>query len=203
MWRAFTVFAAVAGVAMLVVAGYVAWIVQEAPDAKTFRNASAAMDSTLLTGDRFTVIRYRDANAALAAAKFGLVVAHAYPPEPSKQFVKRLVGLPGDTLAMVAGRLRRNGRTVDEPYAWHEEPLDGPDRTRNDWGPLVVPDGKFFVLGDNRDSSLDSRYWGFVAADQLLGEVGRVYFSRDPATGAIRWRRFGLKPNAGLRDRAR
>ena len=63
--------------------------------------------------------------------------------------------------------------------------------TLNNWGPLVVPGGMYFVLGDNRAMSLDSRFRGFVPADQVIGRVHRTMFSRDPETGRIRWRRLG------------
>jgi len=129
--------------------------------------------------------------------------------------VKRIVGLPGDTLAMVNGRLRVNGKTVAEPYAWHEDSTVDPasdefnwqrahlvdpaardsahySPSRNTWGPILVPPGMYFVLGDNRDNSLDSRYWGFLPAQDILGEARRVYFSKD-STGHIRWSRLGRR----------
>lgn len=118
---------------------------------------------------------------------------HAWPPDTSRRYLKRVVGLPGDTIAMAKGVLLVNGRRVVEPYAWHADSTPAqpvPEMswmrefsvvsaqrhqnraaTRNDWGPIVVPPDAWFVLGDNRDSSLDSRYWGFVSAGQLLGRV--------------------------------
>jgi signal peptidase I len=113
----------VLGAVAFSVAAYVMWIVRDAAGGAVFRNASVAMDSTLLAGDRFTVESYPDARVAQARARHGAIVAHTYPPDSTKSFVKRLVGLPGDTLAMVAGVLHRNGRVVDEPYAWHAEPV--------------------------------------------------------------------------------
>ena len=181
------------GAVAVTVTAYVLWIVGDVAGGTVFRNSSGAMDSTLLAGDRFTVEPFPDARVAQSRARHGVIVAHTYPPDSTKSFVKRLVGLPGDTLAMVGGVLRRNGRVVDEPYAWHAEPVSDSGPTRNDWGPLVVPPGAYFVLGDNRDNSLDSRYWGFVKTNHLRGEVRRVYFSRDPESGAIRWRRLGRR----------
>ncbi len=119
---------------------------------------------------------------------------------------------------MTDGRLWVNGRQLDEPYAWHAEPtrdpvvdefrwqrrfLVGPGAldtagytpSRNNWGPLVVPVHNVFVLGDNRDNSLDSRYVGFVPESDVAARVDRIYFSRDPGTAAIRWRRFGRRPH--------
>ena len=144
----------------------------------------------------------------------GSLIMHAYPPDPSKQFVKRIVGLPGDTLAMVHGSLAINGKAVTEAYAWHVDSVADPvfpdfkwqrryvvgaaagDTTsyrpsRNNWGPVALPPEQYFVLGDNRDNSLDSRFWGFLTANDIIGQPRRVYFSQDPATGRIRWSRFG------------
>ena len=171
---------------------------------ESFRNVSPGMQPTLLKGEYFTISR-----RTLGVPHRRQLIAHAWPPDPSKQFVKRIVAVPGDTVAMVRGKLVLNGHTIDEAYAWHEEgELDpvshdfarqriGPtsrdtarNAARDNWGPLVVPVDRYFVLGDNRDNSLDSRYWGFVPIEHILGEVRRIYFSRD-STGHIRWSRLG------------
>lgn len=201
---------------------YAAWLGLDAgADGLASKNVSGAMEPTLLRGDYFTARRLPAGRAALR----GEVVVHEYPPDPSKRFVKRVVGLPGDTLAMRRGTLVVNGRPVAEAYAWHADAAERarptlavatddflwqrdylvvPRRTsgpaaaayqpsRDDWGPLVVPPDSYFVLGDNRDQSLDSRYWGFVARARVVAEVRRVYFSRDPSSGRIRWSRFGRR----------
>ena len=142
------------------------------------------------------------------------MIVFEFPVDPSKNFVKRLVGVPGDTLAMRDGVLERNGRAQQEQYVVHTEPgvdpvndefrwqrghlvktavaadapasvggyADGPGYrpSRNNWGPLVVPAHHFFVLGDNRDNSLDSRYWGFVPDSLLRGTPLVVYYSFAP-----------------------
>ena len=143
-----------------------------------------------------------------------------WPKDRTKNFVKRLVGLPGDTLAMRDGILIRNGVALAEPYVTHSDPEADPvwdefrwqsdflvrtadaavgyHPSRNNWGPLIVPSGNYFVLGDNRDNSLDSRYWGFVADSLVRGQPLVVYYSYDP-DGAVkldwltrvRWKRFG------------
>jgi signal peptidase I len=180
--------------------------------ARSLRNVSRAMEPALLAGDLFTVRRWSP--QSLRAISRGVVIVHRFPLDPTKQFVKRVVGLPGDTVAMVRGAFRINGRLLAEPYAWNADSasdptwddfkwqrdyLAGPSMgdtshyrpSRNNWGPIAVPSGHFFVLGDNRDNSLDSRYWGFLTATDIVGQPRRVYFSRDPETGRIRWSRIG------------
>jgi signal peptidase I len=133
--------------------------------------------------------------------------------------VKRLVGLPGDTLAMHDGVLTLNGTSQAERYVRHTDPdvdpageefrwqraflvptaeARGSHPSRNNWGPLVVPERSYFVLGDNRDNSLDSRYWGFVPDSLVRGRPMFVYYSYAPDTSSefswvtkIRWGRLG------------
>jgi signal peptidase I len=202
---------------VIVVAGYVTFIVGDAMGESdsflAYRNVTGAMDPTLLSGETFTVTSLRGEKGELLPVRRGDVVAHRWPPDPSKIFAKRVVGVPGDTIEMRLGKLRVNGRDAVEPHAWHEEPDTDPvaedfswqraflvgaasrDTTtyhpsRNTWGPILIPPGRFFVLGDNRDHSLDSRYWGLLPADDIIGRARRVYRSSDPRTG-IRWRRLG------------
>jgi len=137
--------------------------------------------------------------------------------------VKRLVGMPGDTLEMRVGVLQRNGRAEAEPYIQRVDSASDPadpemrgwqlsyllpevDResyrpSRDNWGPIVVPAGQYFVMGDNRDNSYDSRYWGFVDRRVIRGRPLFVYYSFDreswralPFLTAIRWGRIGSQP---------
>ena len=207
------VLAAIGGAFVVVVVAYIVFVSLDAAPGDAFFNPTRAMEPTLLVGERFTV-RMIDQVRGVEIRR-GELVMHAWPVDRSKRFVKRIVGLPGDTLAMVGGILRVNGSVVTEPYAWHEESavdpasdefrwqrahLVGPaardsaqySPSRNNWGPILVPPGMYFVLGDNRDNSLDSRYWGFLPGEDVLAEVRRVYFSRD-STGHIRWSRLGRR----------
>lgn len=202
---------------------------------EAYKIPSASMEHTLLVGDFLLVnklvygaeIPFAGARLpAIRAPQRGDVIVFEYPIDPSKSFVKRLVGLPGDTVAMRDGQLRRNGVSPNEQYVQHIEPnvdpladefrwqsayrVAGPFEaqpigrdslyrpSRNNWGPLVVPPHHFFVLGDNRDNSLDSRYWGFVPDSALRGTPLFVYYSflPDSASGfawltRIRWSRLG------------
>ncbi len=160
---------------------------------------------------------------ALRAPANGDVVVFTWPADHSKNFVKRIVGSAGDTLEMRDGDLVRNGAAVPEPYAVNEQLGYDPSGeefrwqrdflvrgarasqrayhpSRNNWGPLVVPDGHFFVLGDNRDNSLDSRYWGFLPDTLVRGQPLFVYYSFAPDSSEsldwvtrVRWQRLGTR----------
>ncbi|MDH5590842.1 MAG: signal peptidase I [Gemmatimonadota bacterium] len=194
---------------------------------EAFKIPTGSMESTLLVGD-FLLVNKAAFGAripftgvhlpALADPERGAVVVFTPPHDPSKHYVKRLVGIPGDTLEMRDKVLYRNGFEVREPYVqhrdrrrdtvhpdmrWQSNHLVASTRhryqpTRDNWGPLVVPHGQFFVLGDNRDNSEDSRYWGFVPRGALTGRPWIVYFSYDSKGRGpvgwwqgVRWSRMG------------
>lgn len=136
-------------------------------------------------------------------------------PESDAEVLGRIVGTAGDTLAMRDGRLYVNGQRVDEPYitwsssgeqthSWMEWQAASPPAvtdavaastpTTRNWGPLVVPAEQVFILGDHRNSSLDSRYRGFSDVRDLVGRPARIYFSWDSEKREVRWNRLGLFP---------
>ncbi len=195
---------------------------------EAFKIPTGSMEHTLLIGDWLLVnkavygAQVPFTNARLPAFQdpdHRDVVVFRYPLDESESYVKRLIGLPGDTVAMRGGALYVNGRRQDEPYVRHIQP--GSDRydpqfdwqrgylapgtdvaayrpTRDNWGPIVVPGGEYFVMGDNRDNSLDSRYWGFVEHRLIRGQPLFIYYSYDagklrplPWLTEIRWRRLG------------
>lgn len=150
----------------------------------------------------------------------GDVIVFAYPKNPDLNYVKRVIGLGGDRVEMREGQVRVNGELLTETYVQRVDPMrdisdpefswqrryfvgsrDDPRAvhpTRDNWGPLRVPAGKYFVLGDNRDNSADSRYWGFVDGGAVKGRPMVVYFSYDreahdalPWLTDIRWSRLG------------
>ncbi len=184
---------------------------------QAFRIPSGSMEPTLLIGDFIFVSLVPD-----YAPQRGDLVVYLSVEEEGLKALKRVVGVPRDTLLMVDDRLSINGRNIDEPYlaapapdarqddavmleqmaTWQRPYLvqANPDYRPNgaNWGPLVVPAGEYFVLGDNRHASYDSRYWGFLPADHILGRPRSVYYSYDPtsyrflpALTAVRWSRIG------------
>lgn len=196
---------------------------------ESYHIPSGSMEHTLLVGDWLFV------NKALYGAEVPLLHTHLPPvraPRPGdvvvfeakqhrgEMIVKRLIGLPGDTLAMRSGRLIRNSQLIEEPYAVHGDPSETAEPWRGvmrewqlphvvgdtagyrpdlqNWGPLVVPAESLFVLGDNRENSLDSRFWGFLPRENLRGSPMFVYYSYDagssdalPWVTDVRWGRVG------------
>lgn len=122
----------------------------------------------------------------------GDTIVFVYPEDPDKDFIKRVVGIPGDVIEIRNKQLFRNGQPVDEedePYAQHLEPLrPGP---RDNWGPETVPERHVFVLGDNRDRSYDSRFWGFVPYENIHGKAFIIYWSWDGEDTWVRFNRIG------------
>ena len=121
--------------------------------------------------------------------KVGDIIVFRYPKDRSLDYIKRIVGVPGDTLEMRNKVLYRNGVEVQEPYTQHSQPLimiPG----RDNWGPITVPADKFFALGDNRDDSADSRFWGFLDRNDIRGKAWRIYWSADGLSN-IRLNRIG------------
>jgi len=112
----------------------------------------------------------------------GDIVVFRYPKNPSETFLKRVTATGGDHLEIRDGVLYVNSEPVQEPYAVHHAPVHSSEES---WGPTVVPEGKLFVMGDNRDNSSDSRDWGFVPVQNVIGEPLFVYWSYDAPTA--RW----------------
>jgi signal peptidase I len=148
--------------------------------AEAFRIPGGAMEPSVLPGDYLYAVPLRRARIDRGAP----VIYRA----DGQTRLHRVAGLPGDTVAVEGGRLIRNGRRVAEAYT-RTEPVPPGEPTR--WGPVVVPSSHVVVLGDNRWMSEDSRAFGPVPLDSVLRRPTRVYFSRDPETGGVRWERTG------------
>jgi signal peptidase I len=184
---------------------------------EAYRIPTGSMENTLLVGD-FLLVNKSIYGARVPGTEIrigpfrepalGDVVVFHPPHEPNRNYVKRVVGTPNDTLEMREKRLYRNGFLADEPWARHDDDRGDsvhPDMrwqsgyliasnrpkyqpTRDNWGPIVVPPDRYFVLGDNRDNSEDSRYWGFVEREKIRGQPWRVYYSfEQSSSGALPW----------------
>ncbi|SJZ55598.1 signal peptidase I [Trichlorobacter thiogenes] len=156
---------------------------------KAYKIPSKSMEPTLLVGDHILVDRSQPARTP----KRGDIIVFKYPESPSKEFVMRVVALSGDTVEIKDKTFYLNGKILPESYAVHqEETLFPPDQNpRDNLAPIKIPNDSYFVLGDNRDRSYDSRFWGTVSKDKLSGTVKSIYWSWDSANGAVRWDRFG------------
>lgn len=198
-----------------IVIALVVWFLFTTFILQAFHIPSSSMENTLLIGDVLYV------NKMLYGAKLPLVgirlpaireprrgelVVFDSVEEPGLKVVKRLVGVPGDTLAMEDGRLLRNGAPAEEPFVapgnrrqevddvarqqirrWHVGRLVGRDTAgyapdADNWGPIAVPDSAYFVMGDNRKESYDSRFWGFLPRRNIRGRPVIIYYSYDPDT---------------------
>ncbi|MGZ3692828.1 MAG: signal peptidase I [Bdellovibrionota bacterium] len=177
----------------------------------SFQIPSESMVPTLLVGDRLVADGWSFWHQAPAR---GEVVVFDYPKDPTIKYVKRIVGIPGDTIEVKDGELylngkiveqERSGRTVDPVGGWQPvefmENLGGVRhivyRTQpmlvEKYGPMKVPPDNYFMMGDNRDRSNDSRFWGFVRRDQIVGRMAYVYFSWDSESSKLRTDRLGLQ----------
>ncbi|HSM52394.1 MAG TPA: signal peptidase I [Thermoanaerobaculia bacterium] len=181
---------------------------------KTFFIPSGSMEDTLLIGDHLFVNRFVFAPAPTAferallpvrVPKRGDIVIFRSPEKPTVDLVKRCIGLPGDTIQIVDKRLFVNGERVeDDGLALYRDPRTFPNRSslpeeyrlRDQFGPFRVPDGEYFFLGDNRDRSYDSRFWGTVPEHYLKGRAFVIYWSWAGGTSDGTWRGWGQR----LRD---
>jgi len=150
---------------------------------------SGSMMDTLLIGDYIMVNRFVYAPSSfgwerrllpLRSVRRGDVVVFKKPDEPETDYIKRVIGLPGETVELRAGMLLIDGRPVEEPYVREDYRRRDP---RRDFGPLPIPPGQYLVLGDHRDNSEDSRAWGLVPAHLMKGRALLVWWSFEEAPG--------------------
>jgi signal peptidase I len=152
---------------------------------QAYKIPSGAMEPTLLIGDDILV------NKRLRNPQRGDVIVFIFPADRTKEFVKRVVAVGGDSIEIRNGATSLNGQPMTEAHARFE--IASGDRSatspRDNFGPVTVPAGKLFVMGDNRDRSYDSRFWGFVDQTDVEGRVLYVYWSRDLENGSsrVRW----------------
>ena len=161
---------------------------------QAFKIPTGSMEDNLKVGDHIVVNKfiYGPKGEGLLASLLpqrdverGDVVVFRYPLQPDTDFVKRVVGLPGETLEIREKRILIDGVPLAEPYVVHDDPqtypagpfLPEPYRSRDHYGPFRIPEGEYFAMGDNRDRSSDSRYWGTVPRSLIKGRAFMVYWS--------------------------
>jgi signal peptidase I len=174
---------------------------------------TGSMEDTLLIGDHLLVDKLAYAPSGpvskyvlpYSEPKRGDIIVFRYPVDINQTFVKRCIGVPGDRIRLINKQLILNGHPVNEPYVYHKDSLIDPYRDNFPGAPntylagsgldmlenhvvnseLVVPPGYYFAMGDNRDKSLDSRYWGFVPRGNIIGKPLIIYWSYDASTEAL------------------
>jgi signal peptidase I len=169
---------------------------------QAFKIPSGSMEDTLAIGDHILVnkfiygskIPFTDTRLfKLRDPRRGDVIVFEYPEDPSKDFIKRVVGTPGDVVEEVNKQVYVNGKPYVNPHEVHKEPEIVPkeQNPRDTFGPVTVPPNSLFVMGDNRDRSYDSRFWGFVTYDKIKGLAFIKYWSWDKEHWRVRWRSIG------------
>lgn len=180
---------------------------------QAFKIPSSSMESTLLIGDHIFVNKFlygyhvpgtKGRTLMFREPRKGEILVFEFPEDPSKDFIKRVAAVPGDVVEIRQKKVYVNGSPYQEPWAQF---LDGPGsdpltRGKDNMPPVRVPPGKLFTLGDNRDRSYDSRFWGFVDYDAVVGKAMFIYFSIDRGADThwhtpwtwyrlVRWGRIG------------
>jgi signal peptidase I len=169
---------------------------------QAFKIPSGSMIPTLLVGDHILVskfiygIRNPFTGSVLVPVKeperFDIVV-FKYPINPDQDFIKRIIGLPGDQIEVIDKKVYVNGKLLQDDHGVNNSDLvlARGASARDNFGPVTVPPQSLFVMGDNRDNSHDSRFWGFVDFKNLKGKAFILYWSWDTDNIAVRWRRLG------------
>jgi len=182
---------------------------------QAFKIPTGSMENNLLIGDHLLVNKFSFAPVRSAAEAAllpideisrGDIIVFKYPEEPERDFIKRVIGLPGETLELRNKKVYVNDMPLDEPYVHFLFPPDDGESggqealdfdVRKTYGPVTVPAGHYFMMGDNRDNSQDSRYWGFLPREYVKGRALFVYFSLGDEPGglarlftSVRWGRI-------------
>ena len=161
---------------------------------QAFKIPTGSMEENLLIGDHLLVNKFffgptesrlERALLPIGTIKRDDVIVFKYPEEPDRDFIKRVIGLPGETIEVREKKVYVNGQPLDEPYAHYLLPVSTPSEyhevtsfdVRERYGPVTVPGEHYFVMGDNRDNSQDSRYWGFLPRENIKGKALLIYWS--------------------------
>ncbi len=176
---------------------------------QAFKIPTGSMEPTLLVGDHLLVSKFSygihipneilftsiqlfpDYHFFTRVPERGDIVVFKYPEDPSKDFIKRVVGLPGETIQIIQQRVYINDKLLKEPYAYHSKPPSLDSGKRDNMPPLRIPEDSIFVMGDNRENSHDSRFWGALKVSKLRGKAQWIYWSWDSPNSGVRTDRLG------------
>ena len=177
---------------------------------QAFKIPSGSMEKTLLIGDHILVSKFSygthipneipfintrlfdDIILFSSVPERGDIIVFKFPKNETRDFIKRVIGLPGDLLEVRRQKVYINNKLYEDPHARHtESSSDSPLVPRDDFGPILVPDGHVFVMGDNRENSQDSRYWGYLDIKKIRGKALLIYWSWDQVESWVRFERFG------------
>ena len=169
---------------------------------QAYKIPSGSMKPTLQIGDHILVSKFnygvklpflRSTLIPVGTPKRGDILVFIYPEDRSKDFIKRLIGLPGDTIEIRNKKIFLNSIPLNDTRGVYVDTLiiPGSVQPRDNFGPVTVPEDSIFVMGDNRDESYDSRFWGFVKMKDVLGKALIIYWSWNHEDTWVRWGRIG------------
>jgi len=169
---------------------------------QAFKIPSGSMKETLLIGDHILVNKFiygvkipfsQTTIVPITNPKHEDIVVFEFPEDPSKDFIKRVVGVAGDMVEVRDKQVYVNDKVLNHDFGIHTDSYIFPPsvQPRDNFGPVVVPEKSLFVMGDNRDQSYDSRFWGFVDLKAVKGKALMVYWSWDKENSGVRWNRIG------------
>ena len=158
---------------------------------QAFKIPTGSMENNLLIGDHLLVNKFvfaptrtwlEEKLLPIDPIRRGDILVFKYPEDPERDFIKRTIGLPGETVELRNKTVYINGKPLDEPYVHFLQPAGAYGEfaaydVRERYGPVTVPAGQYFMMGDNRDNSQDSRYWGFLRRDYIKGKALVIYWS--------------------------
>ena len=177
---------------------------------QAFKIPSGSMEKTLLIGDHILVSKFSygthipneipfintklfdDIVLFSSVPERGDIIVFKFPKDETRDFIKRVIALPGDLLEVRRQKVFINNKPYEDARARHtESPSDSPLVPRDDFGPILIPEGHVFVMGDNRENSQDSRYWGYLNVKKIRGKALIIYWSWDRIDSWVRFERFG------------
>ncbi|MES0446112.1 MAG: signal peptidase I [Desulfobacterales bacterium] len=169
---------------------------------QAFKIPSGSMKQTLQIGDHILVNKFiygiklpflMTTIVPIKNPERGDIVVFKFPEDPDKDFIKRVIGIAGDVVECRDKQVYINHKRLNHDYGIHTDSniISGGVQPRDNFGPVVVPENSLFVMGDNRDHSYDSRFWGFVDLKALRGKALIIYWSWDKENFGVRWNRIG------------